>query len=38
VEHVNGPEAPAHLRLLVRLDGSAPGGYEPMSGPEWATF
>ena len=38
VEHVNGPEAPAHLRLLVRLDGLAPGGYEPMSGPGWATF
>jgi hypothetical protein len=38
VEHVNGPEAPAHLRLLVRLDGTAPSGYEPMSGPDWATF
>lgn len=38
VEHVNGPEAPAHLRLLVRLDGQAPVGYEPMSGPRWETF
>lgn len=38
VEHVNGPDAPAHLRLLVRLDGRAPAGYEPMSGPDWATF
>ncbi|WP_051232038.1 HIRAN domain-containing protein [Pseudonocardia asaccharolytica] len=38
VEHVNGPEAPAHLRLLARLDGRAPVGYEPMSGPGWETF
>jgi hypothetical protein len=38
VEHVNGPDAPAHLRLLVRLDGLAPAGYEPMSGPQWETF
>lgn len=36
VEHVNGPEAPAHLRLLVRLDGTAPPGYVPMSGLRWA--
>lgn len=38
VEHVNGLEAPAHLRLLARLDGRAPVGYEPMSGPQWETF
>lgn len=38
VEHVNGPEAPAHLRLLVRLDGWAPVGYEPMSGARWQTY
>ena len=38
VEHMNGPDAPAHLRLLVRLDGQALAGYEPMSGPEWETF
>ena len=38
VEHVNGPDAPAHLRLLARLDGTAPPGYEPMSGPRWETF
>ncbi len=38
VEHVNGLEAPVHLRLLVCLDGSAPSAYEPMTGPDWATF
>ncbi|WP_083275413.1 HIRAN domain-containing protein [Pseudonocardia sp. HH130630-07] len=35
VEHVNGPEAPPHLRLLVRLAGSTPPGYVPMSGGRW---
>lgn len=38
VEHVNGPEAPMHLRLLVRVDGTAPAGYRPMRGPNWATY
>lgn len=38
VEHVNGPEAPTHLRLLARLDGQAPAGYRPMEGPGWETF
>jgi hypothetical protein len=38
VEHVNGPEAPPHLRLLVRLDGHVRPGYEPMSGPRWDTY
>ena len=37
VEHVNGPEAPPHLRLLVRLEGRVRPGYEPMSGPVWET-
>jgi hypothetical protein len=35
VEHVNGPEAPPHLRLLVRLTGQAPAGYQPFTGPRW---
>lgn len=35
VEHVNGPDAPPHLRLLVRLHGAVPTGYVPMSGPPW---
>lgn len=38
VEHVNGPDAPLHLALLVRLDGQAPAGYKPMSGLGWETF
>jgi hypothetical protein len=38
VEHVNGAEAPPHLRLLVRLDGATPAGYRPMTGESWATF
>lgn len=38
VEHMNGPDAPLHLALLVRLDGQAPAGYAPMSGPGWDTF
>jgi hypothetical protein len=38
VEHVNGPEAPPHLRLLARLEGMAPPGYRPMTGPGWETF
>ncbi len=38
VEHTNGPEAPMHLRLLARLGGRAPGGYQPMSGSRWQTF
>lgn len=35
VEHANGHDAPAHLRLLVRLDAHVPDGYEPMAGPGW---
>ncbi len=38
VEHVNGPEAPPHLRVLARLAGSAPAGYRAMTGPGWETF
>lgn len=38
VTHVNGREAPAHLRLLVQLDGRAPSGYAPMTGPRWDTY
>ncbi|WP_019874041.1 hypothetical protein [Sporichthya polymorpha] len=38
VEHVNGPEVPAHLRVLARLSGRMPVGFRPFSGPEWSTF
>ncbi len=31
----NGPTAPWHLRLLVRLRGSAPPGYRPFSSGPW---
>lgn len=35
VAHVNGPDTPPHLRLLVRLDGHAPPGYRPFDGQSW---
>lgn len=35
VAHVNGPEAPSHLRLLGRFEGRAPLGYRPFSGAGW---
>lgn len=38
VEHVNGPEAPPHLRLLVALEGMTPPGYVPMSDPRWRSW
>lgn len=38
VEHANGPEAPSHLRLLARMEGTTPSGYRPMTGWSWATF
>lgn len=39
IEHVNGVDAPVHLRLLVRLhQGDVPPGYRPMTGPRRETF
>ncbi|CCG01054.1 conserved protein of unknown function [Blastococcus saxobsidens DD2] len=35
VEHVNGPEAPPHLRLLVRLTAVPRPMYRPFSGDSW---
>lgn len=35
VRHVNGPDAPVHLRLLVRLEGSVPPGFVPFRGEPW---
>jgi hypothetical protein len=35
VEHVNGPEVSPHLRLLVRLNGQVPAGYQPFAGRSW---
>lgn len=37
VDHVNGPEVPAHLRLLARMVGRVPIGYQPFTGPDWET-
>ncbi len=38
VAQVNDADAPANLRLRVRLDGSVPRGYLPFHGEEWATL
>lgn len=35
VEHVNGPDAPWHLRLLVRLEVSPAQGYRFFTGEKW---
>lgn len=38
VQHVDGPEAPPHLRVLLRLEGSLSNGHRPMVGADWETF
>jgi hypothetical protein len=35
VEHVNGSDAPWHLRLLARLHASPAGGYQFFAGEQW---
>lgn len=35
VQHVNGPAAPIHLRLLVRLTGRVPVDYRAFAGSTW---
>jgi hypothetical protein len=35
VAHVNGPDAPPHYRVLVRLNGQAEPGRRPFDGPDW---
>lgn len=35
VEHANGPEAPSHIRLLVRLTASPVGDFRFFSGDNW---
>lgn len=35
VEHVNGPDAPVHLRLLVRLTAIPAGGFRFFTGKRW---
>ena len=34
-EHVNGPDAPWHLRLLVRLTARGAGDFRFFTGEEW---
>ncbi|MCM3924158.1 hypothetical protein ND748_21125 [Frankia sp. AiPs1] len=38
VEHVNGPDALWHLRLLARLSAKAPPGYRPFAGAKWLPY
>lgn len=35
VEHVNGPDAPWHLRLLARMQAAPAGGYRFFTGEKW---
>jgi hypothetical protein len=35
VEHVNGPDAPWHLRLLARLDATSAGDFRFFTGERW---
>lgn len=38
VEHVNGPDAPWHLRLLARLSASPAAGVEFFTGEKWQSL
>ncbi len=38
VEHVNGPEAPWHLRLLARLRAPGAGGFRFFTGDKWRSL
>lgn len=35
VQHINGPGVPSHLRLLVRVSGYVPTGFEPFLPEIW---
>lgn len=35
VEHTNGPNVPYHFRLIARVEGRVPAGYQPFAGPGW---
>lgn len=35
VEHVNGEDVPAHMRLLCRAEATWPSHYQPFEGPEF---
>lgn len=38
VEHVNGPDAPSHLRLLARLRAASVGGFRFFTGERWESL
>jgi hypothetical protein len=38
VEHVNGPDAPWHLRLLARLRAAPAGGFRFFTGERWTSL
>jgi hypothetical protein len=38
VAHVNGPEAPSHMRLLVNLAADDAGDFEFFTGPRWESL
>lgn len=38
VTHVNGPDAPSHMRLLALLEGQLKPGYRPFAGPHWQPY
>lgn len=38
VTHVNGPDAPNHMRLLVMIEGQLELDYRPFAGPEWEPY
>jgi hypothetical protein len=38
VEHVNGPDAPVHMRLLVRLTASPVGDFRFFTGQRWESL
>jgi hypothetical protein len=38
VEHVNGPDAPWHLRLLVRMSASPAGDFRFFTGERWTSL
>lgn len=38
VTHVNGPDAPSHMRLLALIEGQLKPGSRPFAGPNWQPY
>ncbi|MGH3688038.1 MAG: hypothetical protein ACRDRU_15540 [Pseudonocardiaceae bacterium] len=38
VAHVNGPDAPSHMRLLALIEGQLEPGCHPFAGPNWQPY